>query len=347
METVLMFVLLKPFTMSQDKLKLTWNSHADHLKEMLNNIMKTQELTDVTLICDDNIHIKAHKFVLSACSSVLKKIINILQSTGSVIYLKGIQHEEMESMMEFMYNGEVSIPKEKMNNFFHVANVFDVKEVSTIMEFDDCNYDELNETKEVDANTLDLVGGHLETLAENNSDFHKDSNQVISCRQCEYQCKTKSSLKVHMKNHRPKMNACSECPYKTHYRSILDKHIQSLHENIKYKCNQCEFQFTRKDHLKNHTRTQHEGESRYFCEQCDFLCNRQSLLNYHIESKHKGIKYLCDQCENLFTSQHGLKKHIMSIHEGIKRYACEQCDYKTNEQKLIQKHIKSKHEDIN
>ena len=56
--------------MTQEKYNLNWHTYSDHLREMLHEMMKSNELTDVTLVCDDKRTFKAHKIVLSACSSV-------------------------------------------------------------------------------------------------------------------------------------------------------------------------------------------------------------------------------------------------------------------------------------
>ena len=101
--------------MNPDKLNLDWNTYSDHLREMLHEMMKSKELTDVTLVCDDKIQLKAHKIVLSACSSVFKSIINDLSQNCSVIYLRGIQHQEMESILEFIYLGAASFSVESGN----------------------------------------------------------------------------------------------------------------------------------------------------------------------------------------------------------------------------------------
>ena len=77
--------------MYQEKYNLTWDSYSDHLRKMLLEMMKSNYLTDVTLICDDKKQFKAHKIVLSACSSALKIIIDDLPEYNSVIYLRGIQ----------------------------------------------------------------------------------------------------------------------------------------------------------------------------------------------------------------------------------------------------------------
>ena len=77
-------------TMNQDNFKVTWDTYPDHVKNMLHEMMTSDYLTDVTLDCDDDRQIKAHKIVLSACSNVFKKIINSLplNDRNAVIYLR-------------------------------------------------------------------------------------------------------------------------------------------------------------------------------------------------------------------------------------------------------------------
>ena len=125
--------------MHQEKYNLNWHTYSDHLREMLHEMMKSNELTDVTLISDDKKQFKAHKIVLSACSSVFKSIINDLPQNSSVIYLRGIQHQEMESILEFMYLGVATFYQERMNEFLNVAKNLEIKEISKVVELDHGN----------------------------------------------------------------------------------------------------------------------------------------------------------------------------------------------------------------
>ena len=65
--------------MSEKKFDVYWNSYTDHLREMLQQMRSSEELTDVTLICDDKKQIKAHKNILGASSSKFKTIVNLNQ----------------------------------------------------------------------------------------------------------------------------------------------------------------------------------------------------------------------------------------------------------------------------
>merc|ERR1712126_387664 len=122
-------VLILNIRMHQEK-----NTHSDQLRGMLHKMMKSNELTDITLISDDKKKYKAHKIVLSACSTVFKSIINDLPQNRSVIYLRGIQHQEIESVLEFVYLGVVTFYQERIREFLNVAKNLEIKDISESVE---------------------------------------------------------------------------------------------------------------------------------------------------------------------------------------------------------------------
>ena len=113
-----------------DKFNVTWCTFTDHLQLMLKDLYEEGKHSDVTLVCDDQTQMKAHKIVLSACSSVFKKIIDNNPSQHPLIYLRGIQSYEMESLLQFMYLGEGRLNYERMGEFIKVAEDLEVKEIS-------------------------------------------------------------------------------------------------------------------------------------------------------------------------------------------------------------------------
>ena len=72
--------------MHQEKYNLTWHAYSDHLQEMLHGMMASQDFTDVTLVCNDQKKIKAHKVVLSACSPVFRNILSENNHPHPMIY---------------------------------------------------------------------------------------------------------------------------------------------------------------------------------------------------------------------------------------------------------------------
>ena len=112
-----------------DKYTLKWHTFSKHLQSMFKDVYQEGRYTDVTLVSDDQTQFKAHKIVLSACSPVFKKIIDSNPSQHPLIYLRGIQSYEMESILQFMYLGEGKFYQERMREFVKVAKDLEVKEI--------------------------------------------------------------------------------------------------------------------------------------------------------------------------------------------------------------------------
>ena len=118
-------------------------------------MITSHEFTDVTLVTDDKQQIRAHRNILSACSPVFKNILQIdCNSTNPVIYLRGIQHSEMESIMQFIYLGEARFYEERMGDFLKVSKDLEIKNLSTGNEM---TQTDLNETHE---NNREDIGEH-------------------------------------------------------------------------------------------------------------------------------------------------------------------------------------------
>ena len=100
--------------MSKENFNLKWNSYTDHLREMLHNMMTSSELTDVTIVSEDKTEFKAHKVVLSACSTVFKSIVDNNLGSNPIVYLRGIKSHEIESILEFIYLGQTTFHKDRI-----------------------------------------------------------------------------------------------------------------------------------------------------------------------------------------------------------------------------------------
>jgi len=68
-------------------------------------------------------------------------------------------------------------------------------------------------------------------------------------------------------------------------KKTLKIHIESVHEHVRYPCDQCEFQATTTWDLKRHTATVHEGV-RYHCDQCEFKSTAMHYLRKHLKTVH-------------------------------------------------------------
>ena len=115
--------------MYQEKYSLTWKNYSDHLKSMMKELMMDKEYADVTLVTEDKKQIRANISILRACSSVFKDILKKERNSSPIIYLRGVQHFEMESIMQFIYLGEATFYEERMDEFLAVAKSLEIKEI--------------------------------------------------------------------------------------------------------------------------------------------------------------------------------------------------------------------------
>ena len=347
---------------------LSWHNHSDHLRDALKELKTTENFADVTLVCEDRKQIKAHRYVLSACSPAFKDMLEIEPNNSHpLIYLRGIKHSEMESIMQFVYSGETTVHQERLKHLILVANSLEITELSKRLDlFSDTtksvvDYNEHKRENQVhDKNgqhvpvisyvkaenfeykkVMDVPEAKLESKAEARSEI-KNAKKGI-CQHCDKTFNSKSGLKHHINaNHLGRMFECDQCQMPFPHKSSLKLHIQSEHEGIKYTCNQCEKQFSRKNNLDFHIQTVHEGIKRYNCNQCDFQTKGWTNLRNHTHSKHEGRKFPCKQCDSVFSCESTLKKHTKSEHEGVK-FSCDKCDKQFALKKYLIAHFQSVH----
>ena len=81
-----------------------------NLSQSAREFHQAELFCDVTLVCGDQL-IQAHSLMLSASSSLFKMI---LEKTPKpfypFIYLKGIELEDLRSLLKFIYTGTVTVP---------------------------------------------------------------------------------------------------------------------------------------------------------------------------------------------------------------------------------------------
>ena len=373
-------LLLKKMTFTHfdmgDKFKLTWHTFSFHGQQLLRNLFESQEFTDVTLISDDQHQYKVHKFILSACSTSLKRILSSNPFNTS-IYLRGIHHEELESILQFIYFGEATLYHERINEFLNVAKNLDIKEIgkNVIHEVEDSKYVNDNQSADQedlvasDANQSKVIDEDQKREAVNdNQSFNPEASVVTDDEDHE-----REAVK-HKQSFNQEVSAAAEdegqervatsdeqsfnqeasvssdekqsnevgLSNRTTFQAINSDSIQS--DNKPYKCHLCDYQASYKHHLKLHVQSKHE-DIKYPCQQCDYFARQPSNLNQHIRTKHEGIRYSCNKCDYEATLSNHLQKHVLSKHEGLK-YPCQKCDYQAKDHRYLKNHINSKHEGI-
>jgi hypothetical protein len=358
------------------------SSFNNNLASSLNELFARNYLTDVTLVSDELVPFKAHKFVLSAASPVMKDILLSNPHSHPLIYLRGVKQHELQEILNFIYLGEANIQHDQIYTLLDIAKGFELNMLSQYLT--EAIYKMTNEPKcHIDENEVDLdrqkssnIGGlselpnmeigsdesgdYEETLniiddlsdtkfANNDKNNQRSSDGLHKCDNCDSGFKVRSALLRHKRGqHEMVRYYCDKCPYQASRPHLLKAHQESVHKGVRYKCEKCESDFDQKYKLVKHRRAKHEGV-RYKCEICQFEFSQSSELSRHKrakhEAKHEMVGYSCVHCKYKAKEESTLKNHIKSKHDDI-IYACNKCEYRTELKTELTNHKQLMHSSL-
>ena len=287
--------------MSDKDFTRTWHNYSDHLKNVLKDIKTHKSFTDVTLITDDKKQIKAHRSILSSYSSVFKELFQInTNNNHPVIYLSGIEHSEIETILQLIYVGQAKFSAERVDELLLVAKTFDIQLVERSVVEDSTVHSELTKDKLPIKVEIPIHQDHVDIKLDTNmKTIFSVKHKKFQCQQCDTFFTRNSSLTYHIQSkHEGAKYVCNQCDKQYTAQDNLTRHILSIHENSKYGCNQCDKQYSKQSELTIH-KFSHKGQ--FVCNQCDKQFTLQSSLTAHIQSAHKGVKYVCNQSDKQFT----------------------------------------------
>ena len=121
-----------------EKFCLRWNDFETNVSKSFSLLRNEDYLHDVTLICDDNSQVSAHKLVLSACSEFFKSIFKNNKNQNPLICLEGISSKELQDILDYMYNGETNIFQEGLDKFLSIAQRF---KIMGLLQKEENNFD--------------------------------------------------------------------------------------------------------------------------------------------------------------------------------------------------------------
>ena len=116
--------------MSIDVYNLKWNHFNVNQNCSLKELFIKNSYRDVTLVSDDQLAFPAHKFVLSACSPLLKELFLNNPHPNPTVYLRGVKSLELDSILQFLYLGTTQLHHERMANFFEAGRKLGIKQLS-------------------------------------------------------------------------------------------------------------------------------------------------------------------------------------------------------------------------
>ena len=276
---------------------------------------------------DDKTPFKAHKFVLGQFMPEMKTLFLNNPHEHPIIYLKGVNQQELQTILQFIYAGRVEVPETKLKVLERVAKDLKLNQLSEVLaniRNAKCIVDEVKPEKEEDTDSY---------LQTENSLFFRSEMLNYDCNECDYSTTREMELSFHIQSvHKQETVKISQ---QTSEIMLND----NIHEGATYPCNYSNYKNVKSDILKLHQESKHV---KYKCKECKFISKRKSELKRHQESAHNGVKYSCDQCNYKASKRGNLKRHQETLHEGL-RHFCNLCFYHTARKDRLAHHKLRKH----
>ena len=106
---------------------LRWNDYEKKYAETFRVLRDDEYFTDVTLATEGH-SVKAHRVILSACSNYFHAILKTMSPwQHPVLLLQDVKSSDLNSLMDFIYFGQVSVTQDSLQSFLKVAQKLKIK----------------------------------------------------------------------------------------------------------------------------------------------------------------------------------------------------------------------------
>ncbi|GLH00388.1 Protein tramtrack, beta isoform [Gryllus bimaculatus] len=110
---------------------LRWKYHHNNLQVMFSQLLERESFCDVTLACEGKT-LRAHKVVLSACSTYFDSIFSQYEEKNPIVILKDVKFTDIKALVEFMYRGEINIDHSHLASLLKAAEDLRIKGLAEV-----------------------------------------------------------------------------------------------------------------------------------------------------------------------------------------------------------------------
>ena len=108
-----------------------WEEFQETLRLNFGKLRSDSDYCDVTLACEDGQQVEAHKVVLSTSSPFFESILKRTKHSHPLIYMRGVKSLELSALLDFLYFGQTSVPRENLEAFLSIADELQVTGLSS------------------------------------------------------------------------------------------------------------------------------------------------------------------------------------------------------------------------
>ena len=244
-----------------EKFNLKWNDFGSNVSKSFGKLRTEDYLNDVTLIGDNHTQLSAHKLVLSACSEYFKEIFTRNKHANTLLCLEGLSRQDLENVLDYIYNGEVHIFQEDLDRFLSIAQRL---RLEGLLE-DGSENNEHQSTKETKPYIEERL---LEPTEEKTSaaPFGLPPSNIISLTKTDNN-EVKSMIENNLEPLEGGHFMCKVCGKDSKgmtktkdLKSNMKNHIEVHIEGLSYSCELCGKKFRSKNSFSNHKSVYHKNK---------------------------------------------------------------------------------------
>ena len=356
---------------------ISWQDFESSSPEIIRNLWKDEDFSDVTLATDDGQIVRAHRVVLCSASSKLKRILRAHKQDNPIVYLPGFDSGHLVNLVQFIYQGKCQVREELLEEFLNcgkslgVANLteyFQTKGNEKLIQSQTTNPSRegdrfsaesvKNENSPETSLSFDQAGVMSDFCKICNRNFahlkrhiktKHSKREKKTCSVCDMKFAQNVSLRRHFETQHSgkEKKKCNMCKYEAHKKSDITEHIERVHEGKMHNCKDCSFQAKTRDYMRHHIKSVHDGVTTMKCDQCEFECeytvNSTRKMLIHKETMHGETSYKCDHCNYESKSKQRFMRH-KQINHSRPKIVCGQCSFTTKQVTSLKYHVKSAHE---
>ena len=340
-----------------EEYNMTWKTFGKHLSQTVQDMLVDDTYANVTLVCDDQKQLRAHKFILSACSPVFRSVLrNNSAETNPLIILRGISSRDMEDILKFMYQGETSVTKDRIKNFMKAAEELEVKIISKkqrakkdkAQEIVEIDMEDHQDESKTDEGQVIINADHPKLETE--SLLSKENSSMENIETLEDNVKTAMSVEdlveLAFGSNALANNSQISSFYSSDFRNDIE--IDSSHE-VTIKDESFDSKVNRsvkKEKLVSVENGKENPASVLKCTFCKYEAKLKSTLRKHVRTSHE---FSCTKCAYVGNRNCDLSSHMRKAHPGLDdsdekmSFSCNDCSYVGSKKCNLMSHIRQVH----
>jgi hypothetical protein len=271
---------------SLEKFCLKWNDFQSNISTSFQDLRKGQDFSDVTLTCDGDTRIEAHRVILAGSSKFFSRVLKQQQHPHPLLYMRGMTADQLSSVVDFIYHGEANIFQEDLDSFLAVAEELQLKGLHG------------TESNSQHANNMDCGSQQTKPIKSNKMNTpafpHKERKVIQQTYKNEHPYLDDIQLQVQPEQ---------ETEKKTLDTSLVPSG-NTVHTNYKELDNTINSMMMK------------SIDGKWACNVCEKIDHKKDNMKTHIEANHiEGVSHPCSLCEKSFRSRHSLSMHIFRFHK--------------------------------